>query len=44
MKKFLLIFLVGIFAVALLSACSTTENCPAYSDAQPVSAEVENVA
>ena len=44
MKKFLVILLATLFAIALLGSCRSVENCPAYSDASQVELEAEDVA
>ena len=44
MKKFVVIILTALFALALLVSCRSVENCPAYSDASQVELEAEDVA
>ena len=44
MKKFLVVLLTALFALAVLVSCSSVENCPAYSDASQVELEAEDVA
>lgn len=41
MKKFLVLFVVVVFGVALMSSCKTAD-CPAYSNADTI--EVEQAA
>ena len=44
MKKFLVILLTTLFAIALFGSCRSVENCPAYSEASQVELEAEDVA
>ena len=44
MKKFLVVLLTALLAMALLGSCRSVENCPAYSDASQVELVAEDVA
>ena len=44
MKKFVVIVLMALFAMALLGSCRSVENCPAYSEASSVEIETVDVA
>lgn len=44
MKKFVVVLLTALFAMALLISCRSVENCPAYSEASQVELEAEDVA
>ncbi len=44
MKKIAIILLGMLLAMVILGACSSTENCPAYSEASQNTTSTEEVA